>query len=58
MKFKTLFKAVELIANVIIVGEAATSIYTKFSSSDKKDDDAEENEDLDTETDENEEDED
>lgn len=57
MKFKTLFKAVELVANVIIIGETAKSIYNKFSPSDKKeDDDDEDDEDLNTETDEKDED--
>lgn len=42
MKLKPILKAVEVAANIVIVGTAAKSLYNKFSSSD--DDDEDENE--------------
>ena len=38
MKAKTLFKAVEFTANVLIVSNAVKSLFNKFSSSDDDDD--------------------
>ena len=38
MKAKTLFKAAEFTANVLIVSNAVKSLFNKFSSSDDDDD--------------------
>ena len=47
MKAKTLFKAAEFTANVLIVSNAVKSLFNKFSSSD--DDDIEDENDEDDE---------
>lgn len=60
MKIKPLIRAIEVAANVVIVGSAAKSIYDKFKSSkdeDNNDFDEDDDEDLDDETDEDNEDE-
>ena len=57
MKAKTLFKAAELTANVLIVSNAVKSLFNKFSSSDD-DDDFDDDDDIEDENDEDDEDED
>lgn len=42
MKLKPILKAVEVAANLVIVGTAAKSLYNKFSSSSDDDDDEDE----------------
>ena len=58
MKIKPLIRAIEVAANVVIVGSAAKSIYDKFKSSkdeDSTDPDEDDDEDLLDETDEDDE---
>lgn len=55
MKIKPLIRAIEVVANVVIVGSAAKSIYDKFKSSpddedENWDDEDSDSEDLDDET--------
>lgn len=54
MKIKPFIKSIEVVANLVIVGSAAKSIYDKFSSSDDEDEDDfdedDNDEDLDEET--------
>jgi Na+/H+ antiporter NhaB len=56
MKIKPLIRAIEVAANVVIVGSAAKSIYDKFKSSNDDDEDEDwddedsDSEDLDDET--------
>ena len=48
MKIKPILRTLEVVANAVIVGTAAKSIYNKFSSSDdddEEDDEIEEDED-------------
>lgn len=42
MKLKPILNAVEVAANLVIVGTAAKSLYNKFSSSSDDDDDEDE----------------
>ena len=42
MKIKPILNAVEVAANLVIVGTAAKSLYNKFSSSSEDDDDEDE----------------
>ena len=61
MKAKTLFKAAEFTANVLIVSNAVKSLFNKFSSSDDDDDfddDDFDDDDIEDENDEDDEDED
>lgn len=57
MKIKPLIRAIEVAANVVIVGSAAKSIYDKFKSSKDEDNtDSDEDDDLDLDEEETDED--